>query len=74
MAGTITTAQHNLVVDGVTEIVVTTIEQDISVGDYARDVRFYGLDAGGNTVLLVQVKARAASHDDIELTAPASEY
>jgi hypothetical protein len=74
MTVSIAITQQHIEVDETSDVVVTEIEQDTETGDYVRDIRVYGLDADGASILVVQVKVRSNVHENIELTAPASEY
>ena len=68
--------QMNIEVTEVSDVVVTTVEQDPGVGDYVRDVRIFGEGAteGGTKPLLIQLRIRAVSRDPLQITSPQTEF
>jgi hypothetical protein len=73
----IVTTAHNFEITDVTQIVVTSIEQDTETGMYTRDIRILG-GAGSVTdaqePLIIQLRVRALHKEDLEMVAPTQLY
>jgi hypothetical protein len=63
--------QQNLEVAEVSYVVVTDIAQDIVRGDFYRDIRISGGDGGA---LLIQIRVRATTAAELEVTAPSQQF
>ena len=66
---TLSYQEQQLVVDNITDIVVTEIAQDAEAGDYVRDIRILG----DNSRLVLQVRCRATTLDGLQIAIPAQE-
>jgi hypothetical protein len=76
MAAEIKMTQQTLEISGVTDVVVTAIEQDADAGDYVRDIRIIGepVSEGAAGPLLLQIRIRALTREELELTAPTQQF
>lgn len=72
----ISTLAQTVGVDGVGDIVVTTIEQDPDSGDYVREIRIFGLPtvAGANKPLVLTLRLRDSDRAAIAITVPSSDF
>ena len=70
------TTQVNLECDEVTNVVVTSIEQDLEAGDYVRVIRVFGTPPAGATTapMLMEIKIRAATQQPLQIDSPQSVF
>ena len=59
-----------------TDITVTDPELDTTTGYYIREFRFYGEPAstGGSNPLILTIRVKSTDTNQIQVTAPASEF
>lgn len=61
-------------IDSVTHVEVTTIQQDVDVGDYVREIRLFGTPAGVDAKLVLTVKIRSPDQAPLQITVPSSGF
>ena len=74
-ASAITTTQQNIQITDVTDVVVSTIEQDTISGDYVRTIQIWGTpEPAGNNVLVLQLRLRSTDSVALKVVSPQSEF
>lgn len=71
----IATLEQKIEISNVTDVVVTTIEQDVD-GDFVREIRFFGTPAEGQTASVqnLVVRIKSATKANLDITTPALQF
>lgn len=71
----ITTLEQKIEISDIQDVVVTTIEQDTD-GNFAREIRFFGTPAEGQTASVqnLVVRIKSATKANLDLTTPALQF
>ena len=70
---TIETIAQKIEISGVGDIVVTPVEQDMDLGDFVREIRFYATTSTAGLEIFV-LRLRSSNRDTLAITTPTIDF